>query len=220
MDWALAFCVISFGLGIVISAGIARYAWQHRSIPGARYYALLQLFAIEYSLCSIFQHVSQDYTAELFWRSAGWWGAWLTPVVWLAFALQYTGRGAWITVRRLVLLALEPVVALSLIAGVTIEVLVRSARDIQFTGPTLLEKSARLAPPVTGLYVLAMFVASTVLVLRTRARAPRVYHARYLLLLIGIWLPWFFGLLDMFELRLFPIELIPIASAVAGLIST
>ena len=72
MEWTLVSYVISYGLGIVISLGVARYAWQHRSVPGAKYYALLQVFAIEYSLCSILQHVSQSYSAQFFWRSAGW----------------------------------------------------------------------------------------------------------------------------------------------------
>ena len=46
MDWELVYYLISLSISIVLSLGVARYAWQRRSIPGAGYFALFMLGAV------------------------------------------------------------------------------------------------------------------------------------------------------------------------------
>jgi hypothetical protein len=46
MDWEAVFYMTSLSIGIIVSLGIARYAWRRRSIPGVEYFRLYTVAAV------------------------------------------------------------------------------------------------------------------------------------------------------------------------------
>jgi signal transduction histidine kinase/FixJ family two-component response regulator len=218
MDWELAFYIISHSVGIVVSLGIARYAWQHRSIPGAEYFALFNLCAVQWSFCSIFRLASTDPVFQDFWGLIGTVGVYAMPVAWLAFTLKYTGRGKWLTTRTWILIAIEPVIALLLIEGFTIDFLVRSLRGLEIGDPSPLMMAAL---QVTNIYAALLLLIGTLLIIQALIRSPKMYRRQYFTLLIGVWAPWIFGLLSFFGLNPFPVkssELLPLGYVVGDLV--
>ena len=51
-----------------------------------------------------------DFGIKSFWSAAKYVGVAATPVVWFAFALEYTGRGEWLTRRRFITLFIVPAI--------------------------------------------------------------------------------------------------------------
>src|SRR5438270_8602939 len=95
-----------------VSAVLACYAWSRRPAPGAISFCLLMLAVAEWSLAYAVELASPDLPTTLFWDNITWLGAVSAPSLWLAFALQYTGRSAWLTRRNVTILVIEPLVTL------------------------------------------------------------------------------------------------------------
>src|SRR5690349_23743899 len=67
-----------------------------------------------WSLTYAFSLAQLALSAQLFWINMCYVGIGLVPASWLAFALEYVGLEAWLTRRRLALLAIEPLLVLVL----------------------------------------------------------------------------------------------------------
>jgi signal transduction histidine kinase len=102
--------------GGLLAVGITRAAWRNRDEPGAVPFAVLMagvaIWASSYALGGVVADIGLRRALELPIEV----GKALVAPAWLLFALQYTGRGDWITRRLLALLAVIPVVTLVLVA--------------------------------------------------------------------------------------------------------
>ena len=58
MDWEAVFYITSLSIGIMVSLGIARYAWLRRSIPGVEYFILFTLAAVVWALGTLLASAS------------------------------------------------------------------------------------------------------------------------------------------------------------------
>lgn len=192
MDWELVLSIIPHGIGIVVSLGIARYAWQHRAIRGARYFAAYMLAAVQWSLSMILSSVSTNPVGQHFWNMVGSIGVSAMPIVWLAFTLEYTGRGKWLTTRTWVLITIGPIITLLLFGSYTIQL----ARGLGSSDPSPLTVTMLR---VNNLYASLLLLASTLFIVLELIRAPRMYRRQYLSLLIGLWAPWIFGVLALWD---------------------
>ena len=102
----MAFALIVF-LGL--------YSWRRRGIPGAQPFAVGCLFAALWTLGTVLEIVSTDYSHIVFWLKF--------QVVWqlpsatalMCFVFVYAGLGRWLTRRNLILLTVPPVLFLGLI---------------------------------------------------------------------------------------------------------
>lgn len=96
----------------LICACLAAYAWRHRPAPGTRSLAALLVATSVWSLAYALQLASVSLPAKLFWQNVAYIGVECVPIAWIAFALEYAGRGRQLTPRLLRGLAVEPVVVL------------------------------------------------------------------------------------------------------------
>jgi PAS domain S-box-containing protein len=213
MDWENIFLIISYTIGILVSLGVARYAWQRRSIPGARYFALFNLFAVQWALSSILALLTTTQESQDFWGLFAMIGVILNPVMWLAFTLEYTGRGKWLTARTWILIAAAPVIGTLVLQGAGIYY---AARGQGFPGVPLWAGVVLL---IAMINVILLLLISTLLILQELMQAPRMYRRRYLTLVIGVWAPWTFGVLSFLGE---PIAgaLLPFGFAIGGLVAT
>jgi len=114
MTWPYMPYIVILLVAAVISAMLAVYAWRHRPAPGAGSLTVLMLAGVEWSLASVPELTSSDLPTKLFWSRVEYIGICTAPLAWLAFALQYTGRGRWLTRRSAVLLTVVPLITLLL----------------------------------------------------------------------------------------------------------
>src|SRR5207248_2200794 len=115
MHWHVTPYVLPMIISAIISAALARSAWQRRPAPGAISFCLLMLAVAEWSLAYALELASPDLPTTIFWDNVSWLGGVSAPSLWLAFALQYTGRSAWLTRRIMLILVIEPLVTLLLV---------------------------------------------------------------------------------------------------------
>src|SRR3954470_2210601 len=98
----------------ILLVPLALLLWRRRGAPGVGPLAMLMLGVALWSLAYAFSLAQVALSAQLFWINMSYLGIGLVPASWLVFALEYVGLGAWLTGRRLALLAIEPLLVLAL----------------------------------------------------------------------------------------------------------
>jgi PAS domain S-box-containing protein len=217
MDWELVYYITSLSITIVVSLGVARYAWRRRSIPGADYFALYMLGALLWALGMLLQVVSTNPILLILGSAVAGIGIVVMPVAWLAFALKYTGRGTWLTTRTWTVITVPPIIAFLLLMGYGIYEAIQQERglDVAEPGPALI-----IALLVAGTSVSLLLLTGTLLIIQALTQAPKMYRRQYYSLLVGVWGPWVFGLLALWGQDQFALALLPLAAAMGGLIAT
>src|SRR5512145_2839183 len=104
--------MIPLALAALISGALGLYTWQHRRAIGAIPFAVMMLLLFEWEISYILHLAGLDFSTKLFWDKVMFLGVAATPVAWLTFALEYTGRKSWLNARRLVMLSILPVATL------------------------------------------------------------------------------------------------------------
>src|SRR5438034_6325539 len=115
MHWHFTPYVLPVIISAVVSAALACSSWRRRTAPGAISFCLLMLAVAEWSLAYALELASPDLPTTLFWDNIEWLGAVSAPSLWLAFALQYTGRAGWLMRRNVTILVVEPLITLLLV---------------------------------------------------------------------------------------------------------
>jgi PAS domain S-box-containing protein len=119
LPWVLA-------AGAVLYLAVAAYVWRHRRAVGARSLILLLLSAAVWTLLSVVEVSQPDPVLQERWGDVKYVGIVTLPPAFLAFAFQYTGRRRRLRRRWLALLAIEPLLILTLLAVPATHDLVRS----------------------------------------------------------------------------------------------
>src|SRR5215211_5110699 len=96
-------------------AAFALYARLRRGVTGAPAFVWLALVVAEWVLTYALELGTGDMPRKIFYAQIQYLGIASVPLAWLAFTLQYTGRGAWLTWRKLALLLIEPLITLLLV---------------------------------------------------------------------------------------------------------
>lgn len=84
--------LLPYAISFLISLSVAVYAWQRRSVPGARAFALAAASRAAWTFGYIFELNSDTLEAKLFWDDMQFVASFIWPLVFLSFALAYTGR--------------------------------------------------------------------------------------------------------------------------------
>ncbi len=84
--------LLPYAISFLISLSVAVYAWQRRSVPGARAFALAAASQAAWTFGYIFELNSDTLAAKLFWDNMQFVASFIWPLVFLSFALAYTGR--------------------------------------------------------------------------------------------------------------------------------
>ena len=112
MNWQVAPQAGPLFAAALIAAGVAGAVARRRAAPGRNALGILSAAAGWWSLTAGVELLVTD----VFWSSvltkASYVGIVIVPVAWMLFVLEYTGRRAWLTEKRLALLFAIPTVVL------------------------------------------------------------------------------------------------------------
>ena len=104
MSYHFTINMLPLAIAAAISGGLAWYTWQNRRASGATPFALMMFILFEWGISYILELASTDLKTKIFWEILKFAGVVSTPVAWLTFAFEYTGRKVWINARRLAML--------------------------------------------------------------------------------------------------------------------
>jgi PAS domain S-box-containing protein len=202
----------------ILLVPLALLLWRRRGAPGVGPLAVLMLGVALWSLTYAISLAQVTLSAQLFWINMSYLGIGLVPASWLAFALEYVGLGAWLTRRRLALLAIEPLLALALAWTNDLHLLFRTQIRLIDVGTYLVLES--LLGPAFWLHTVYSYLLTGVgafLLLRNFVRMPRVYRRQASALLVAVCAPWAGNIMYLSGLNPFPyLDFTPFAFSISA----
>jgi len=218
MTWQYTPFVFPLLVAAAISSGLALYAWQRRRAVGATPFALLMLGTAAWSLVYALRLSSASLPAKLFWAQVRYLAIVTVPSAWLAFVLQYTGRGKWLRLRNVAILTIVPVITLFLVWTNDAHHLFWSHIGLE-RSDSLLVWDATHGPAFWGYaaYTYVLLLISTFMLVQALIRSPRLYRLQVALLLFGALTPLVADLISTYNMISFPLDLAPYAFTIAGL---
>lgn len=200
MNWQYSPYAFFLLIGVVVSVALAVYAWRQRVVPGATIFAIFMLAVAELVFAHAFQIADDDLLTKILWAKIGYLGLVTTPPLWLIFAISFSGRSRWLTLRTVGLLLLIPAITLGLVW--TYELghdliwsqvgIINIWNEEDMVGPYRASGLVVSYGPWLWLHLLYSYVlvaTGTWLIIRPLLCAPRQYHQEISALLIGVIVP-------------------------------
>jgi PAS domain S-box-containing protein len=219
MVWQYTPYVFPLLIAATIVAMLALFAWRHRSAPGARSFTALMFAVAWWSIAYALQLSREDLQAKIIFCNVSFLGVVAVPTAWLAFAIEYTGRGQWLTRRKILLLTIFPFLTALMIWTNSWHHWFRYETIVSVSGPyRLLDITNGPAFWLHAVYSYALLMAGAFLLLQASVRSPHIYRGQTIAILIGTLAPWIANIITV--ARLIPslhLDLTPFAFILSGL---
>jgi len=211
--------MVPLGIAAAVSVLLALFAWRRRPAPDATPFVLLMLAVAEWSLAYALRLAGTDLATKLFWAKVRYLGIVIVPAAWLIFALQYTGRGKWLTRRNLTLLAIEPLCMLLLVWTNDWHGLYWSSVRLDEVGSFATFGSTHgVAFWIHMVYSYLLLLIGAFLFVQALVRSPRLYRGQAVAILGGVLAPLAGNVVSTLGLGPFPhLDLTPFAFTLTGL---
>jgi PAS domain S-box-containing protein len=206
-----------FGLVILIILGIA--AWQYRKTLSGRVFFGFLLALIEWTFCYMLELSSVTLADKIFWDKAQFIGIVGVPLLWLEFAIAYTGRERWLSNRIWPLLLIPPAITLILVTMVDSNRLMYDyIRLVKVDSYFLLEIGYTGWFWVHAAYSYALLLSGTLLFGYAFLHASGSQRLRVGMVLIGAVIPWFVNILFVFHILSIHVDLTAFSFTVSSLL--
>lgn len=217
MSYTFTTNMIPLVIAAAISGALAVYTWINRKAAGATLFSLMMFILFEWGTSYIFELAGTDLQTKVFWEFMKFIGVVATPVAWLLFAFEYTGRKTWVNVRNIVVLSILPLATLIVLLTNDTHRLFRIERTLGFeNGFTLLETVNGPWFWVHSGYTYLLIMIGLVMVIRTLLRWPPQYRGQMVWILLATLTPLIANIVTIFSLVPLEIDLTPYAFTVTG----
>jgi putative nucleotidyltransferase with HDIG domain len=175
----------------IVTAAAGVFVWLRVRAPGARVLALL-LFACALNSGAFgLEFATDSLAAKQAFEILLTVGSVTIPTLWFVFALEYTGRGRYLTRTVIALLAVVPLISF-------LTALSNEAHHLFWRGMSLPPGDAHLAAALVFgpaywahiVYSNALLAAGTVLLLQLFWRSWGLYRGQAVALLVAVTIPW------------------------------
>lgn len=187
----------------MISFFLAFYAWNKRNVVGASYLAYVEFGIAVWALAMIFETAATTAELKFFWTKVSYLGNATVPYLFLLFAIAFGQHYQWLTLRRIILLAIVPL--LTLAVAYTNEL-----HHLQWTG-MVIDPQTNIAEYLHGTYFwfflgysYLCLLAGIFIIYQTLFRFPGVYSRKIGLIVLATLLPFFGNLMYVFNLTPLP----------------
>ena len=178
-------------LGAVALIAVAFLAWRRRGAPGATPLLLLALLGSAWPFGYAWEIVATDFETKVLWAKVEYLGIATAPTAWLWLTIEYTGRGRWLTRRRLALFVVEPVVILLLVWSNGYHELVwRSIAQQDFGSLMVLNFSHGVVFWIHATYSYLLVFLGITLLADGFLHALRLHWRRSVALVVAAVMPW------------------------------
>lgn len=220
MDMELTLGLTLLIATVLIGIGLGWYAWSCRSLPGALAFAAIAPLAGLWALAGVGELIAAELSHKLVWVNIQYVAVTLLPVGWFALSVDYSGRRAWLTRRRLLALCLIPVATQVLLWTDAHHHLMRASVWLDTAG-THAAMGRTFGPWfwVHCAYSYALIAIALGIIVSTAASTPYFYRRQPLAILVGSLIPVTWNVAFVFAPSVMPsVDFTPVATAVGGLV--
>jgi len=209
-------------LAATISGTSALYVWLRDRVPGSRMAMVVAMADVAWMLGYVLELVIVDQSAKVFLNKVQYLGIVVVPGAWLAFTLQYTGRGGWLTSHHLALLCVEPVGTLALVFTNESHNLFWGPASLVTDGSfSVLVRPHGMAYWVHAAYTYTLLLIALYLLVQMLVRSRHLYRRQASVLLLATLLPLLASVLMVSGLDILPhLDLTPLAFTGSSLMLT
>ena len=214
--------IVFMTFGVVVSAGVTLFVWLRRTTTPARNLAWLTTASMLWSLSYLMHLSSARLPAIVFWSRMQYLFTQLTMLAWLVFVLSYTGYERWLTLSRLILIAVVP--AATIVVAWTNDWHGLLWQDIRLdTNAPVPGFLFRHGPWywVNVVYIYLLLLAGAFLLLLSLVRSSNLYRRQVGAILVAVLAPWVANVLYLTGLEIIPgLNLTSLSLTVSGLAFT
>ena len=116
MPYLFTLNMVPLVFAAAISGALAIYTWRNRKTAGATPFSILLFILFEWGISYVLELAAVDLESKTLWAIIKFVGVAASPVAWLTFAFEYTGRKAWMNARRLAMLSIIPLTTMILLS--------------------------------------------------------------------------------------------------------
>lgn len=211
IEWGNALALAIAG---VVAIGVALGNWRHQAYRGGQPLLVLLLSLAWWSFTYAAFWLRLPGPTPFFWVDLTYLAVVILPTALLAFTLQFTGRGKWLTRARLALLAIEPVVILILLWTDARYGLFFAGKRVAGQGVIF---DGGLGFYLNLVYGYGLILVSIGLLAQGWLRAKGLYRSQIAALLIGLSVPILTNIASLLGYSPFPnLDLTPITFTITG----
>lgn len=220
MNWQYTPYIWPLLISTITSMVVIAIAWNRRDVPGSLPLIFMSGCVFQWSLCNVFELVSIQLVTKLFWANLQYLGILALPVMWLVFALEYTGRDKWLTRRNFVLLLIVPAITFILAWTNEFHGLIRYNVRLDTAGPfSVVAKEYGIWFKMQIIYSYMLLFMGTFILMQALFRPPHFYRKQAMFLLVGVLTPWIGNIVYVSGFNLVSrLDITPPAFAISGLI--
>lgn len=205
MNWQTTDIAISLSTSI-LALFLGGYAWRRRDEQGALWFIGLVSAVAWITFWYAFEAAADaDLDAYIMLSKIEYFGLSFIPVMWLGFALNFSGKAHWLTSRRVFLLSLIPF--LTIFLALTNDwhqlIWVKAAFDLSARPPIFVAEYG------TGfwlytIYAYLVFFYGSVILVKRAFDTWQIYRTQAIFIVLGTGLPWISNLLEIFDIAPLP----------------
>jgi diguanylate cyclase (GGDEF)-like protein/PAS domain S-box-containing protein len=218
MIWQFPYLSGLLFISSAISIFIAFIVWRRRPARGAIYLAALMVSVAIWQFGYAFEISSEQIFTMVFWHKVQYAGNVFIPLMWLAFALDYTGKQNWLNFWNYLLIGSEPLITLIIVWTNDQHQLFWSRLEpVSRMGYTILAETAGLWASIHTIYFYLLMLVGSILLIQTMSYGWIYYRRQTVALMIGVLAPWIANLVDILTMKQkYLLELTPIALTLSG----
>jgi diguanylate cyclase (GGDEF)-like protein len=212
VEWGYALALF---IAALISLSVAPSSWRRKAYPGSRPLAVLLVCLAWWSFTYALFWLRLPQFPEFFWLDATYLGLAFVPVALIGFTLQFTGRGALLTRRNVILLSIIPVLANIILWTDPLHGWFFAGKRLPGAG-SILDGGWGFYAFFSYAYLLVL--SSAGLLIQAYVRARGLYRQQVAALLIGISFPIFANIISLLGASPLPnLDLTPVMFTLTGL---
>ncbi|MDW8252307.1 MAG: diguanylate cyclase [Chloroflexota bacterium] len=207
-------------IGAILTGGLVLFvAMRRRSNAITPIFALLCGAAAVWCAGNALEFSTTALEWRVLWGKTQYLGSQSVPVLWLLFAVIYSGHGAWLRWWKIALLSVVPALTVAAVAAYPASQLVWVSFGLREDGQFV--ESATVRGPLFWLaaaYGYALVLTGIALIALVAFRSPALYRRQAMTLLLGAVVPLLANMTFVFGMRPLRMDTTPFAFACACLI--
>jgi len=204
MAWQINVFSIILLITASVAGAVSFIAWRRRSTPGSLILSLLMLAVAEWAISNAIESAALHIPTKILWAQISYFGIHSIPPLFLILALQYNQKSNWLTIPKIFLIWLIPLIVIGLAVTNGSHHLVWLGFTPDPSNPQILQYHYGPAFWIGAIYDYSLILIASWNMVWAAQHLSNLYRRQVGAITIAASLPWIGNLLYIFNANLFP----------------